>query len=102
MNGTPHDVLEYMERIYGDLKMRARAARRLHQLRKEGDQSSLKFLPQLERELADVGALEWPDEANRQILLDSWNINMITALVNRGVPGTYAALVQRLPPISIC
>lgn len=100
VNGTPNDMLEYMERIYGDPNMRARAARRLHQLRQKDDQSFSKFLPQLERELADAGALEWPDEAKRQILLNSLNLNMSTALVNRGVPATYAALVQRLHEIS--
>lgn len=100
LNGTPHDMLEYMERIYGDPNMRARAARRLHQLRQKDDQSFLKFLPQLERELADAGAMEWPDEAKRQILLNSLNLNMSTALVNRGVPAAYAELVQRLHEIS--
>ncbi|KAL2694987.1 hypothetical protein AAEP93_011159, partial [Penicillium crustosum] len=41
------------------------------------------------KEFADAGALEWPDEAKRQILLGSLNRTMSNSLMNRGIPATF-------------
>jgi hypothetical protein len=59
-----------------------------------------KFLPRLEKEFADAGALDWHDEAKRQILLGSLNRTMSGALMNRGIPATFMGLVNRLHEIS--
>jgi hypothetical protein len=59
-----------------------------------------RFLPRLEREFADAGAIDWPDQARRQILLGSINYDMSVALMNRGIPATYSELIARLHEIS--
>lgn len=64
-DGTPQELLDHLEGIYGDPNSKARAARRLHQMRQQEDQPFSKFLPRLEKEFADIGALEWPNEAKR-------------------------------------
>lgn len=96
----PQELLDHLENIYGDPNAQARAARRLHQLRQKDDQPFSKFLPQLEREFADAGALEWHDEAKRQILLGSLNRTMTDSLMNRGIPPTFIGLISRLHEIS--
>lgn len=96
----PQELLDHLENIYGDPNAQARAARRLHQLRQKDDQPFSKFLPQLEREFADAGALEWHDEAKRQILLGSLNRTMTDSLMNRGIPPTFMGLISRLHEIS--
>jgi hypothetical protein len=60
-----------------------------------------KFLPRLEKEFADVDALEWHDEAKRQILLGAINRIMSSSLMNRGIPATFSDLISRLHEISI-
>jgi hypothetical protein len=40
-----------------------------------------KFLPRLEKEFADADALEWHDEAKRQILLGAINRTMSSSPV---------------------
>lgn len=99
-DGTPQELLDHLEGIYGDPNSKARAARRLHQMRQREDQPFSKFLPQLEKEFADAGALEWHDEAKRQILLQSLNRSMTESLMNRGIPPTFAGLIARLHEIS--
>lgn len=99
-DGTPQELLDHLEGIYGDPNSKARAARRLHQMRQQEDQPFSKFLPRLEKEFADAGALEWPDEAKRQILLQSLNRNMTESLMNRGIPPTFIGLIARLHEIS--
>lgn len=100
MDGTPQELLDHLEGIYGDPNSKARAARRLHQMRQREDQPFSKFLPRLEKEFADAGALEWHDEAKRQILLQSLNRNMTESLMNRGIPPTFTGLISRLHEIS--
>ena len=98
--GTPQGLLDYLEQMYGDPNIRERAARRLHELRQPDDMSFKRFLPRLERQLADADALNWPDQAKRQILINALNPTMISALMNRGVPRTFGDLVNRLHEIS--
>jgi hypothetical protein len=57
--GGPMDLLLYLERIYGDPNLTARAAQRLQSLRQGEKVPFSKFLPILEREFADAGAMEW-------------------------------------------
>jgi hypothetical protein len=97
---SPHELLAYLERIYGNPNIQAQAARRLHVLRQKSDQPFSKFLPQLEREFADAGALEWADEPKRQIVLNSLNETMTDALRYRGVPKTFQGLIDQLHEIS--
>lgn len=99
-DGTAKELLDHLEQIYGDPNSQARAARRLHQIRQCEDQPFSKFLPQLEKEFADAGALEWHDEAKRQILLGSLNRTMTNSLMNRGIPATFMGLISRLHEIS--
>ncbi|OQD77422.1 hypothetical protein PENANT_c103G01711 [Penicillium antarcticum] len=99
-DGTAKELLDHLEQIYGDPNSQARAARRLHQIRQRDDQPFSKFLPQLEKEFADAGALEWHDEAKRQILLGSLNRTMTDSLMNRGIPATFMGLISRLHEIS--
>ena len=99
-NGTAEALLNYLEKMYGDPNARSRAARRLHQIRQGEDISFQKFLPRIEREFADAGALDWPDEAKRQIMLDAVNKNMIEGLISRGIPKTFTGLIERLHEIS--
>ena len=56
--GDPQALLNYLENIYGDPNIKARAARRLHQIRQPENMSFSKFLPRLEKEFADADALE--------------------------------------------
>ncbi|KAJ5863529.1 retrotransposon gag protein [Penicillium soppii] len=96
----PEDLIGYLETIYGDPNAQARAARRLHQITQAEGTAFSKFLPRLEKEFADAGALDWPDEAKRQILLGSLNSTMSGPLMNRGIPATFSGLVSRLHEIS--
>ncbi|KAJ5583166.1 retrotransposon gag protein [Penicillium sp. DV-2018c] len=98
--GDPVEILEYLERIYGDPNAQARAARKLHQMKQPDGVSFPRFLPRLEKEFADAGAINWHDQARRQILLGSLNKTMSAALMNRGIPNTYSELVNRLHEIS--
>jgi hypothetical protein len=98
--GGPEDLLRYLETIYGDPNAQARAARRLHQITQAEGTAFSKFLPRLEKEFADAGALDWPDEAKRQILLGSLNKTMSGSLMNRGIPATFSGLISRLHEIS--
>jgi hypothetical protein len=97
---SPDTLLDYLERLYGDPNAQARAAARLHQLKQKEGQSFARFLPSLEKELADSGAMAWPDEAKRQIVLASLNSTMQENLLNRGIPSTYSELIARLHAIS--
>jgi hypothetical protein len=99
-DGDPQTILDYLEGIYGDPNIKARAARRLHQIRQSDSMPFSKFLPRLEKEFADAGALEWHDEAKRQILLGSLNKSMTNSLMNRGIPATFPDLIARLHEIS--
>ncbi|KAJ5752055.1 hypothetical protein N7520_008972 [Penicillium odoratum] len=99
-DGDPQTILDYLEGIYGDPNIKARAARRLHQIRQSDSMPFAKFLPRLEKEFADAGALEWHDEAKRQILLGSLNKSMTNSLMNRGIPATFSDLIARLHEIS--
>ncbi|KAJ5472143.1 retrotransposon gag protein [Penicillium diatomitis] len=96
----PDDLLAYLEGIYGDPNAQSRAARRLHQIKQTNRQPFTRFLPKLEKEFADAGAMSWPDEARRQILLGALNEEMSAALMNRGIPATYSGLVGRLHEIT--
>lgn len=96
----PRHLLDYLENIYGDPNLKARAARRLHLMRQREDQPFSKFLPQLEKEFADAGAFEWHDEPKRQVLLASLNRTMTETLRYRGVPSTFSELIARLHEIS--
>jgi hypothetical protein len=96
----PEDLLAYLEGIYGDPNAQSRAARRLHQIKQTDSQPFTRFLPKLEKEFADAGAINWPDEARRQILLGALNKEMSVALMNRGIPATYSGLVSRLHEIN--
>jgi hypothetical protein len=96
----PNTLLDYLERLYGDPNAQARAAARLHQLKQKEGQSFSRFLPSLEKELADSGAMAWPDEAKRQIVLASLNSTMQENLLNRGIPSSYSELIARLHAIS--
>jgi hypothetical protein len=98
--GEPQALLDYLENIYGDPNIKARAARRLHQIRQPEDMSFSRFLPRLEKEFADADALDWHDEAKRQILLGALNKTMTNSLMNRGIPATFADLISRLHEIS--
>lgn len=99
-HGTAEALLDYLEKMYGDPNARSRAARRLHQIRQGEEVSFQKFLPRIEREFADAGALDWPDEAKRQIMLDAINKTMIEGLMSRGIPKTFTGLIDRLHEIS--
>jgi hypothetical protein len=57
-NRVPQQLLNYLENIYGDPNIKARAARRLHLIQQREDQSFTRFLPHLEKEFADAGAFE--------------------------------------------
>jgi hypothetical protein len=98
--GEPQALLDYLENIYGDPNVKARAARRLHQIRQPEDMSFSRFLPRLEKEFADADALDWPNEAKRQILLGALNKTMTNSLMNRGIPATFSDLISRLHEIS--
>jgi hypothetical protein len=99
-NREPQQLLNYLENIYGDPNIKARAARRLHLIRQREDQSFARFLPHLEKEFADAGAFEWPDEPKRQVLLASLNSKITETLRYRGVPSTFSELIARLHEIS--
>ena len=98
--GEPQALLDYLENIYGDPNVKARAARRLHQIRQPEDMSFSRFLPRLEKEFADADALDWPNEAKRQILLSALNKTLTNSLMNRGIPATFSDLIARLHEIS--
>ena len=99
-NGDPSAFLDYLHTLYGDANSAFRAANRLHKLKQGEKQPFARFLPLLEKELADAGALEWPDEAKKPILISSLNQQMSAALVNRGIPGTFMGIIHRLHEIS--
>lgn len=98
--GDPSAFLDYLHTLYGDANSAFRAANRLHKLKQGERQPFAKFLPLLEKEFADAGALEWPDEAKKPILISSLNQQMSAALVNRGIPGTFMGIIHRLHEIS--
>jgi hypothetical protein len=99
-NGTPSAFFTYLESLYGDPNAKTRAASRLHELKQGEHQSFAKFLPVLEREIADAGALEWHDDAKRPIILRALNSQLSNALVSRGIPGTFQEIINTLHSIS--
>ncbi len=99
-DGTPDILVSYLEKIYGDPNSTERAARGLMQLRQGEKQSFAKFLPLLEKSFAEAGAMDWPDQAKRPLLLSALNSTMMTALTNRGIPKTFMEIVERLHDIS--
>jgi hypothetical protein len=99
-SGTPESFFDYLERLYGDPNGKTRAAGRLHGLKQGEHQPFSKFLPILEKEFADAGALEWPDDAKRPIILKSLNLQMSQALANRGIPSTFQDIINTLHAIS--
>ena len=99
-NGTPEALLNYLKNMYGDPNVSARAARRLYQMRQGENIPFQKFLPKIEREFADAGAIGWPDEAKRQIMLNALNRSMTEDLISRGVPKTFMGLIEQLQQIS--
>ncbi|THC88328.1 hypothetical protein EYZ11_012226 [Aspergillus tanneri] len=80
----PHDLLNYLNRIYGDTNLAARAALRLENLRQGENTSWSKFLPLFEREFADAEAITWPENSK-----------------HRGVPATFNETIDRLNEISL-
>ncbi|KAJ5494368.1 hypothetical protein N7463_004235 [Penicillium fimorum] len=98
--GTPDDLLAYLERIYGDPNVKARAVQRLYALKQKPTQSFEKFLPSFERELADAGALQWPDDSKIHTLVMALNKETHSALVHRGIPSNFTDLVHVLHRIS--
>lgn len=96
----PEDLLNHLATLYGDPNAQARAGRRLQQLKQGEGTSFAKFLPRLEKEFADAGAIEWPDQVKQQILLSSLNTTMKTALFSRGIPNDFLGLINRLHEIS--
>jgi hypothetical protein len=99
-NGDPRELIQYLEGIYGDPNATARAAQRLRDLRQGDNQPFTRFLPALENEFADSGAMSWPDDAKRSILLGCLNKSMRTMLVHRGIPEAFNDLIARLHQIS--
>lgn len=99
-SGTPEAFFQYLEGLYGDPNSMTRAAARLHTLKQGEHQSFAKFLPLLEKEFADAGALEWHDNAKRPIILRALNTQMAQALVSRGIPSTFQEIVNTLHAIS--
>ncbi|KAK5791877.1 hypothetical protein VI817_007186 [Penicillium citrinum] len=99
-NGTPNELIAYLERIYGDPNIQDRAIQRLQRLRQKDDQTFEKFLPSFEREMADAGALDWPDRIKKGILLSTLNKKTYQALAARGVPSDFPSLIQVLHQIS--
>ncbi len=97
----PQDLLDYLDKLYGDPNSKARAARKLFSLRQADNQPFSKFLPILEREFADAGALDWHDDAKIQVLQRSLNKKMQTALFNRDVPTTMVDTIALLHKISV-
>jgi hypothetical protein len=98
--GTPAELLQYLERVYGDPNLTARAAQRLQTLRQGERVTFPKFLPILEKEFADAGALAWPNDTKRSILLATLNRTMKTQLMHRGVPDDFNDIIARLHQIS--
>jgi hypothetical protein len=96
----PAELVEYLDRVYGDPNLTARAAQRLQTLRQGEKVSFPKFLPLLEKEFADAGALAWPNDTKRSILLASLNRTMKTQLMHRGIPDDFNDIITRLHQIS--
>jgi hypothetical protein len=94
------ESLLYLEGLYGDPNSMARAAARLHTLKQGEHQPFAKFLPLLEKEFADAGALEWHDNAKRPIILRALNTQMARALVSRDIPSTFQEIANTLHAIS--
>ena len=98
--GNPEHFFAYLDSLYGDPNAQARAATKLHRLKQGEKQPFVKFLPLLEKEFADAGALDWPDAAKRPILLAALNSTMSEKLVSRGIPQDFSEIIRRLHEIS--
>lgn len=98
--GNPEHFFAYLDSLYGDPNAQARAATKLHRLKQGEKQPFAKFLPLLEKEFADAGALDWPDAAKRPILLTALNSTMSEKLVSRGIPQDFSDIIRRLHEIS--
>jgi hypothetical protein len=95
-DGSPHDLILYLDNIYGDPNLKKRATQRLREMKQGTKQSFAKFLPKFEKEFADSGAMTWPEDAKISILTGSLNLTMRTALAYRDAPGTFADLILLL------
>lgn len=84
----------------GGLNARIRAGNRLHTIKQGERQSFAELLPLLEKEFADAGAIAWPDEAKRPIILMALNSTMKSVLLSRGVPATFQGIIDRLHEIN--
>lgn len=61
--------LAYLDGIYGDPGLQARAGDALRNLRQKSGSSFAQFFPMFEKTRADAGGAEWPDSAKKNFLL---------------------------------
>ncbi|KAI3122130.1 hypothetical protein CBS147326_8957 [Penicillium roqueforti] len=95
-NGTAKELLQYLEGIYGDPNIKKRATQRLREIRQGPKQSFATFLPTFEKEFADLGVMDWPEDAKVSLLIGSLNLTTRTALSYRDLPDDLTELILLL------
>ncbi|KAJ5738173.1 hypothetical protein N7493_001328 [Penicillium malachiteum] len=85
----PTDLLNYLERMYGDPDVQARAIQRLFGMGQKKNQQFEKFLPSFEREMADAGAMQWTDNVKKHTLFMALNKETADLLSSQPAPHTF-------------
>lgn len=97
--GNAQELLEYMEKIYGDPDKVRRAVAELSRLRQKEGESFAEFLPKFETLLAEGGGTEFPSVVQINYLQNAINKEMKKALVTADMPDDYANFSAKLQDI---
>ena len=98
--GTPQDLLNYMEDIYGDTNAEERANNRLNTMT-QGKEAFATFLPKFERTLAEAGGGAWADQVKINTLKRMLNQELRRSLVYISVhPTAYNDFTRTLSTLA--
>ncbi|SPO00383.1 uncharacterized protein DNG_03228 [Cephalotrichum gorgonifer] len=97
---NPALFLEYLDSIYHDPNVAARASAALRTLRQRDEQSFAYFLPQFEQTLAQAGGGAWADSAKITFLEGALNSQLRRQLVSVQMPLEYKGWVLRAQEVS--
>ncbi len=100
-DSNPDQYLQYLEECYGDPNAKTRALDNLRSLRQRENESFAALLPRFEKELADSGGAEWPEEVKISYLEGALNHKLRLATVYaEPTRSTYVEWVHSLQRLS--
>ena len=98
-NGTPADLVNYMEKIYGDPDKVERALAQLHALRQKDGEAFVEFVPKFETLLSEGGGSNFPHAVQIAYVKAALNDEMTRALIGIIMPKEYSLFASRLQDV---